>query len=195
MACRAAWAEWVVWAEWIIKKAYKFKNPAQAGFLLYDMSLTYNNTMTLIACIDHYGNKLKIPRDKFRFRASAYGVLRAGDMFLMAQEKWTKLWEFPGGGVHMAEKIEDGLIREFEEETGLTVTVGRMITFLEDFFYSKDRDEGWHSLRFVYEVTKKRGRVRAEGNNDDVSSAAYMSKKELTKENTKPAILSLLNMI
>lgn len=151
--------------------------------------------MKTISCIDHYGNKLKIPLEKFVVRASAYGVLKKGDSFLMAQEKWTKLWEFPGGGIHIGEMIEEGLIREFEEETGITITVGKMITFLEDFFYARDRDEGWHSLRFVYEVKKVSGTIRTGGNNEDVSAAGYMSRNELTEKNTKPAIYHLLSKV
>jgi len=37
------------------------------------------------------------------------------------------VWEFPGGRIHFGEELNDALIREVKEETGLNVSVGEIL--------------------------------------------------------------------
>lgn len=46
----------------------------------------------------------------------------------LADDVWGSLWEFPGGRLKAEESPEQGVIREFFEETGLTVRVDKKIT-------------------------------------------------------------------
>ncbi len=114
----------------------------------------------------------------------------------MVQERWTNLWELPGGGAHIDESIPDALKREYLEETGLTITVGTLLRFTEDYFYAEDRDEGWHSLRFVYRIESVHGTLKENGNGDDIVAARFMTKDELTDQNTaKPFVFEILKNI
>lgn len=61
---------------------------------------------------------------------SAGGVLFHGDKVLLVQVGYGPnkgCWMLPGGMVEPGENIEQAAIREFEEETGLTVSIRRMI--------------------------------------------------------------------
>lgn len=48
------------------------------------------------------------------------------------------IFRLPSGGVHLDEAVEDALLREVEEETGLNVTVERFLALVEYQFYRDD---------------------------------------------------------
>ena len=41
---------------------------------------------------------------------------------------WKDYWEFPGGKIEDGEDLQTAVVREMQEEFGVTVTVGRKIT-------------------------------------------------------------------
>ncbi len=55
-------------------------------------------------------------------------------------------WLPPGGGVEFEESVEEGLIREFREETHLTVSVGEFL------FVNEYRDQNFHSVELFFKV-------------------------------------------
>ena len=64
------------------------------------------------------------------------------------------LWGPPGGGVEFGESLEEALIREFKEETGLTVTINRYL-FCNEFLGNEH-----HALEFFYEVHRDSGSLQ-----------------------------------
>lgn len=151
--------------------------------------------MKTIKCADHYGKVHEIPIGKFQFRASVYGVLKQGKKYLVVKDRWAKLWEFPGGGVVPSERIKDALKREFREETRIEVSVRELITLQEDFFYAEDRDQAWHSIRLIYRVMKVAGKLKSDGNKEDIIVAKFKAKSGLNSRNTKPAIYQILEIL
>ncbi len=149
----------------------------------------------MIRCFDHYGKMHALPPEQFIIRASIYGVLRLKNQMLMVRERWERKWEFPGGGVKPYETLEETLQREFKEETGILVAKGQFITFQEDFFFAKDRNEGWHSLRFFYNVSQTGGNLIKNGNGQDIFEASFLSKNEINRKNTKLQIHNLLTTV
>ena len=62
-------------------------------------------------------------------RIRAAGILvKDGQILLVRHEKNGKsYWLLPGGGVDFGESVEDALIREFQEEVGLPIRVGKLV--------------------------------------------------------------------
>ncbi len=83
--------------------------------------------MKKVVCRDINGTETEpIPVEKLVFRPSVYGVIvQNGKVLLVPQ--WNG-YDFPGGGIDLGETLEEALLREVKEETGLSVTKGRIIT-------------------------------------------------------------------
>ncbi len=62
-------------------------------------------------------------------RIRAAGILvKDGEILLVRHEKNGKsYWLLPGGGVDFGESVEEALIREFREEVGLPIQVGKLV--------------------------------------------------------------------
>jgi len=62
-------------------------------------------------------------------RIRAAGILvHQGQILLVRHEKGDQsYWLLPGGGVEYGETVEEGLKREFREEVGLDIRVGRLV--------------------------------------------------------------------
>lgn len=106
--------------------------------------------MSIIKCKNNFGKIVEVPKDKFFFRPSAYGIIIYKNKIVTLTNKSNGKFWFPGGGVEVGEKIEDGLRREITEETGLDVIVKKLIFSKENFFYYQPLDEAYHAFLFFY---------------------------------------------
>ncbi len=106
-------------------------------------------TTTQVECDTLYGKKKLVPLEKLYFRPSVYGIItQAGKVLLLKMN--TGLYCVPGGGVELAETLEDALKREVKEEAGIDVEIERFLYFRETFFYYDPLDEAFHSFLFFY---------------------------------------------
>uniref|UniRef100_A0A942Y947 NUDIX domain-containing protein n=1 Tax=Neobacillus citreus TaxID=2833578 RepID=A0A942Y947_9BACI len=62
-------------------------------------------------------------------RLAAYGVITEGERVLLAKLRWPDAgtWSLPGGGVEFDETVEQAVVREVREETGLEASVGELL--------------------------------------------------------------------
>ena len=111
-----------------------------------------------ITALDIYRNEHDVPLSEITWRPSVYGiVLRDGKILLSPQHGIGH--DLPGGGVEIDESLEQALVREVKEETGIEVKPLGIVGCKDSFFVWKPADESqrsaYHSLMYYYacEVT------------------------------------------
>jgi 8-oxo-dGTP diphosphatase len=88
-----------------------------------------------------YGNKIRVRISGLCWRNNS--LLLVNHRGLTPGDFWAP----PGGGLEFGETVKTGLVREFREETGLHVSVGRFL-FAGEFI-----DDPLHSIELFFEVS------------------------------------------
>jgi 8-oxo-dGTP diphosphatase len=95
-------------------------------------------------------------------------------------------WEFPGGKVDPGEAFAPALIREFKEETGLTIT-------LEKILMSGEWEREDYRIAYLFLLAQRvSGEVSISREHD---AYAWMTHSELTKASVSPQLEPLKNFI
>jgi 8-oxo-dGTP diphosphatase len=99
-------------------------------------------------------------------RVGAYGVCRddSGRVLLArnsSRSEFPGLWTLPGGGVEQGEHPDDTVVREFAEETGLSVQISALRAVVADVFRLPSGDLE-HTDRIIYDVSVSGGSLTAE---------------------------------
>ena len=93
-----------------------------------------------------------------RVRTRACGILTLGESILLVKHKGIGesevLWAPPGGAVLFGESISEGLIREFQEETGLQIRVKDLIN-VNEFIKTP-----FHAIELFFRVEKMNGKLK-----------------------------------
>jgi ADP-ribose pyrophosphatase YjhB (NUDIX family) len=100
-------------------------------------------------------------------RIAAYGVCRDREsrVLLARGAPYCDLpgvWQVPGGGIEHGEHPADAVVREFAEETGLTVQVSRLRAVVADVIPLPRRGVAKHTDRVIYDVEVHGGSLRGE---------------------------------
>jgi 8-oxo-dGTP diphosphatase len=103
----------------------------------------------------------------------AYGILVEDGRVLLVRSSSPQisppLWWLPGGGIDFGESPEETLLREFTEETGLSVKDPRLLDVASDVRRRPNGDR-IHTVRVLYTVQLNGGALRDEavGTTDQV---------------------------
>ena len=112
-----------------------------------------------IVCLDIHHKPIEVDVSELTFRPSVYGVLIEDEKVLLSKQ-WDG-YDLPGGGIKIDETIEEALVREFKEETGLEVKPIKPIYCRTGFFAPNLSDEGqfWNSVLIYFLVEKVGGDI------------------------------------
>ncbi len=125
-------------------------------------------------------------RDDF---LGAFAVVRRGGRVLMVQNqrivhgRRTLTWDLPGGQVEPGELLEEALIRELSEETGLRIEGPHPLLFVQEGARERRgvRDHAWRSFFFAVDVFH--GQPRA---GHEVLDVRWFERGELDEVLTAP---------
>ena len=100
--------------------------------------------MKKVICHNMEKENIEVDASELSWRPSVYGILIKDDKILLSRQ-WDG-YDFPGGGMHIHETMEEALIREFWEETGLKVKVGKVAHAESEFFIPRFHKDKWNCI-------------------------------------------------
>lgn len=153
--------------------------------------------MAKISMLDEYNQEHLAEEKDLVNRTSAYGILLKKGKVLLVRDSKSQTWEFPGGGLDKGETKEQGVIREFLEETGLQVDPDNIKFFkdIQDYFYSNTYEQAWNSLRYFYFVKVFEGAFLEGGNGDDTAAVGFFTQDQVKSLAIKPKIFQIVNEV
>lgn len=129
-------------------------------------------------------------------RVGAYGICRdeSGRVLLARNSHLSSFpgrWTLPGGGVEQGEHPDDAVLREFGEETGLSVKIDGLHTVTADVFRLPGGDLE-HTDRIVYDVSVTGGTLTAEAAGT-TESVEWVTPDRLAELPLMPFTAAMLN--
>jgi 8-oxo-dGTP diphosphatase len=101
-------------------------------------------------------------------------ILENGEILLIKRkgEPFKGKWALPGGFVEYNEKVEDAVIREIREETGVNAEIKELVGVYSD----PKRDPRGHTVSIVFLLNVISGEIKC---GDDACNAKFFNLKKL----------------
>ncbi len=139
--------------------------------------------MKMVTCVNEQGDRVEASIDSLEFRPSVYGVLIKDGKVLLAGQ-WDG-FDLPGGAVEKGETLEEALVREVKEETGVDVKKGDMLYLFEQFFVHPVTKKCYHAILFFYRCDYVSGDVtdfkRGDHEHDYIKPPKWMPLEEVNE--------------
>lgn len=93
---------------------------------------------------------INFKKENIRFNYRVAGVSIHKNRVLLHRLEKDNFWALPGGRCELLENSRETILREYLEETGFKVIVGRPLWFLENFF--SHNGEQFHEISMIYKI-------------------------------------------
>lgn len=128
-----------------------------------------------------------------------YGILKKDDKVLLIKKgrgPHTGKWDFPGGSIEFGEEPYQTLIREFEEETGISALTGTIKTTLSYTLiwpFKADKLEEMHHIGIIYDVklVDDTFNLRTDGDGQDSLGAKWIPMRDLIDMPVTPFVKNI----
>lgn len=120
-------------------------------------------------------------------------IVNKGKVLILQRSKdedvFPGLWEIPGGGVEFGESVEDALIRETKEETGLNVSILQPVNV---FDYLREKEDLLvHAIQLNFIVKMIGGKIKM---SDEHDNFAWITAKDMEKYNLSKETKNVINL-
>ena len=116
-------------------------------------------------CKDVFGKQYTVPVDELNIRVGVYVVIIEDNKILLTRQ-WGG-YSLIGGGVEKGETIEESIIREVKEETGLTIVPDKIIHQATTFFKRNAETQANQSTQLYFTHSQLHGQI----NNDNITDS------------------------
>lgn len=109
---------------------------------------------------------------------SCHALIQEADRFLLVQRARPPLaghWGLPGGGVELGETVEQALLREVREETGLTVALDRFLGYADAIEHDEQGRVRYHYVILYFLAHPTGGELAAA---DDAAAVRWVTPEE-----------------
>ncbi len=120
--------------------------------------------------------------EKVSFSCRIYGILVENKKILLTRSRFIRreFVNFPGGGVEIGEAPKDALIREYQEETGLSIKIKKILFSSQTLHLSTQRPI--QIVSSFWQVERTAGTLKENGNNDDVINLFWAEVSSIPKD-------------
>ena len=120
-------------------------------------------TKTII-CKDVYGNQYTVPVDELNIRVGVYAVIIENNKILLTRQ-WDG-YSLIGGGVEKGETVEESIVREVKEETGLIIIPDKIIHQTTTFFKRNAETQANQSIQLYFTHNQLHGQINSDNITD-----------------------------
>jgi len=102
-----------------------------------------------------------------------------GEVLLQKRSDEDDIWGLPGGAVEIGESIEETVIREIKEETGLDIKIDYLIGVYSKYFTKYPNGDNTQSICYLFKGTVTNGFLSID--NSETFDLQYFAKDNIPK--------------